>query len=102
MSKFFKVEDSVVNPTRDQRGRVPSGIEFDTDLKRGFEQAAKSGQSNLAMQYISYMLDLIDERLGEHEQLPAGNSIREETSKSKTVTKKAIASNTVSETEQED
>ena len=66
----FKVDPSVIGPKygyrADQNPFVNSrtGYNLDTDLKRGFQTAVNNNQQRLALEYMSYMVDIIDELFG--------------------------------------
>ena len=39
------------------------GFNLDTDLKRGFKAAVNNNQMRLAMEYMQYMIDILEEKL---------------------------------------
>lgn len=63
----FKVNPTVVGPKygykADQNPFLNSrtGFNLDTDLKRGFQTAVNNNQQRLALEYMSYMIDIIEE-----------------------------------------
>lgn len=54
MSKKFVVEDSVVNPNSN------AVYKMDNDLVRGFKLAVRNSQPVLALQYLMYIVDVLD------------------------------------------
>jgi len=49
---------------------LPFSARMDTDVLAGFKSAARNNQTLLALEYLGYVLDLIDEALYEQEQTP--------------------------------
>lgn len=79
MSNFI-VADEKVN-------RNPQAAnKMDTDLLRGFRTAARNNQPRIAMEYLVFILELIDEKLGED-----GDSVAELASPETAAPKKVAA-----------
>lgn len=47
------------------------GFNLDTDLKRGFKAAVNNNQMRLAMEYMQYMVDILEEKLEQSATSPA-------------------------------
>lgn len=60
MSNIFKVDDSKINL---QRG----SYKLDTDLYAGFMKAANNNQMYLAFEYLTFMMEIINERLNDRD-----------------------------------
>ena len=56
MSDLFNVEDEKINSDR-------RAYRLNTDLMFGFKQAVRNNQPNLALEYLSHMMDIVEEKL---------------------------------------
>jgi hypothetical protein len=68
---IFKVDPKVIGPKygyrADQNPFVNSrtGYNLDSDLKRGFKTAVNNNQQRLALEYMSYIMDIIDDKFSD-------------------------------------
>ena len=73
---IFKIDPSVIGPKygyrADQNPFVNSrtGFNLDSDLKRGFKTAVNNNQQRLALEYMSYMIDIIEEKFADTPEQP--------------------------------
>lgn len=61
MSEIFVVEDSKINSDR-------RPYKLDTDLLAGFRKAVTNNQLYLAMEYMTHIVDIIDDRLNQPQE----------------------------------